>query len=111
MLGGRLNYRYHRWKSLNLIYQPGDLSRECLCLFRHLCWAFDARPPAAWPCISCPAKMAQQAKPFSRRVNLQVDKLDYEIRSGGINNYYVTTIVVFTHSILIENMLENSIFL
>ena len=35
-----------------------------------------------------PAKMVQPGKPFTRRVNLKVDKLYYGISIGGINSYY-----------------------
>ena len=50
--------------------------------------AFDARPSQPPGRAShAPAKMVQQGKPFTRPVNLKVDKLDFEISSGGINSY------------------------
>jgi len=51
--------------------------------------AFDARPSQPPGRAShAPAKMVQPGKPFTRRVNLKVDKLYYGISIGGINSYY-----------------------
>ena len=33
--------------------------------------------------------MVQPGKPFTRRVNLKVDKLYYGISTGGINSYII----------------------
>ena len=51
--------------------------------------AFDARPSQPPGRAShAPAKMVQPGKPFTRRVNLKVDKLYYGISIGGINSYW-----------------------
>jgi len=56
--------------------------------------AFDARPSQPPGRAShAPAKMVQPGKPFTRRVNLKVDKLYYGISIGGIMTYNALRIV------------------